>query len=282
MSESTIEPVGALELPRKRFRLDNRYIAPLFISFILLVGHLFYGILESYERTALAIGCAIVTELVLGRIFFGKWLNLASAYITGISVGILLRSPAFWPFALASVLSIMSKYVLRVKGHHLWNPSNFGICVLLFLAPETVASLSVQWGNFKWPLVIIWILGSIIIYRAKRFHISATYVASFFAFAFLRSWITGDAWQAEVAPITGPMYQLFVFFMITDPKTTVKSKKWQCIVVFLVAFVEMLLRLNQVVNAPLYALFLVGPAAMLIEIFWESRRSIAAPVGETV
>jgi Na+-translocating ferredoxin:NAD+ oxidoreductase RnfD subunit len=282
MSESTIEPVGALELPRKRFRLDNRYIAPLFISFILLVGHLFYGILESYERTALAIGCAVVTELVLGRIFFGTWLNLASAYITGISVGILLRSPAFWPFALASVLSIMSKYVLRVKGHHLWNPSNFGICVLLFLAPETVASLSVQWGNFKWPLVIIWILGSIIIYRAKRFHISATYVASFFAFAFLRSWITGDAWQAEVAPITGPMYQLFVFFMITDPKTTVKSKKWQCIVVFLVAFVEMLLRLNQVVNAPLYALFLVGPAAMLIEIFWESRRSIAAPVGETV
>jgi enediyne biosynthesis protein E5 len=274
MSESTIEPVGALELPRKRFRLDNRYIAPLFISFILLVGHLFYGILESYERTALAIGCAVVTELVLGRIFFGKWLNLASAYITGISVGILLRSPAFWPFALASVLSIMSKYVLRVKGHHLWNPSNFGICVLLFLAPETVASLSVQWGNFKWPLVIIWILGSIIIYRAKRFHISATYVASFFAFAFLRSWITGDAWQAEVAPITGPMYQLFVFFMITDPKTTVKSKKWQCIVVFLVAFVEMLLRLNQVVNAPLYALFLVGPAAMLIEILWESRRSI--------
>ena len=31
-------------------------------------------------------------------------------------------------------------------------------------------------------------------------------------------------WQAEVAPITGPMYQLFVFFMITDPKTTVRSK----------------------------------------------------------
>jgi Na+-translocating ferredoxin:NAD+ oxidoreductase RnfD subunit len=63
------------------------------------------------------------------------------------------------------------------------------------------------------------------------------------------------------------MYQLFVFFMVTDPKTTVKSKKWQCIVVFFVAFVEMLLRLNQVVHAPLYALFLVGPTAMLIEIW---------------
>jgi Na+-translocating ferredoxin:NAD+ oxidoreductase RnfD subunit len=71
------------------------------------------------------------------------------------------------------------------------------------------------------------------------------------------------------------MYQLFVFFMVTDPKTTVKSKKWQCIVVFLVALVEMLLRLNHVVHAPLYALFLVGPTAMLIEIWLESRRPVA-------
>ena len=259
---------------RPKFSLDNRYIAPLFITFILAVGQFGYGILESYQKTAVAIVVAIVAELVLGRIFFGKWLNLASAYISGISCGILIRSPALWPFALASLLSIMSKYVLRVKGRHLWNPSNFGICALLFLAPETVAALSVQWGNFKWPLIVIWVLGSIIIWRAKRINISATYVASFFLFAFVRSYITGDSWWAEVAPITGPMYQLFVFFMITDPKTTVKSKKWQCVVVFLVAFVEMLLRLNHVVHAPLYALFLVGPAAMLIEIWLESRRHV--------
>ncbi|HEU4431977.1 MAG TPA: hypothetical protein VFR51_01185 [Pyrinomonadaceae bacterium] len=277
MSQSASPSMDAqiLDDPRRRkLSLDNRYIAPLFITFILVVGHLAYGILESYEKTGIAIISAIVAELVLGRIFFGKWLNLASAYISGISVGILVRSPALWPFALASVLSIMSKYVLRVKGRHLWNPSNFGICALLFLAPETVAALSVQWGNFKWPLIVIWTLGSIIIWRAKRIHISATYVASFFAFAFLRSYITGDSWWAEVAPITGPMYQLFVFFMVTDPKTTVKSKKWQCIVVFFVAFVEMLLRLNHVVHAPLYALFLVGPTAMLIEIWLESRRPV--------
>lgn len=277
MSQSTSEPAitPAVEVAkRNRFHLDNRYVAPLFITCILLVGHLAYGILESYERTALAIIAALVTELLLGRIFYGKWLNLASAYITGISVGILVRSPAFWPYALCSVISIMSKYVLRVKGRHLWNPSNFGICVLLFLAPETVASLSIQWGNYIWPLLVIWVLGSIIIWRARRFHISATYVVSFFILAFVRSWITGHPWESEIAPITGPMYQLFVFFMITDPKTTVKSKKWQCVVVFCVALAEMLLRLNQVVYAPLYALFLVGPTAMLIEIWLESRRKV--------
>jgi Na+-translocating ferredoxin:NAD+ oxidoreductase RnfD subunit len=274
-SEIRVHPrSSAAEIPaRRRIRLDNRYLAPLFITTILVVGHFAYGILESYERTALAIAAALVAELVLGRIFFGKWINLSSAYITGLSVGILIRSPAFWPYGLCSVLSIMSKYVLRVKGRHLWNPSNFGICVLLFLAPETVAALTIQWGNFLWPLIVIWILGSVIIWRAKRIHISVTYVLSFLAFAFLRSWITGDPWRSEISPITGPMYQLFVFFMITDPKTTVRSKKWQCVVVFLVAFVEMLLRLNHVVYAPLYALFLVGPVAMLIEMFHAKAQS---------
>ncbi|MDQ3665696.1 MAG: hypothetical protein M3410_03685 [Acidobacteriota bacterium] len=279
MSQSTSPPAvtPALEVTRhKKIRFDSRYVPPLFITCILLVGHLSYGILESYEKTALAIVSAIIAELVLGRIFFGKWLNLASAYITGISVGILIRSPAIWPYALCSVISIMSKYVLRVRGRHLWNPSNFGICVLLFLAPETVASLSIQWGNFIWPMLVIWLLGSIIIWRAKRFHISATYVVSFFALAFLRSWITGHPWQSEIAPITGPMYQLFVFFMVTDPKTTVRSKTGQCVVVVFVALVEMLLRLNQVIYAPLYALFIVGPTAMLIEMWLESRRTAAA------
>jgi Na+-translocating ferredoxin:NAD+ oxidoreductase RnfD subunit len=276
MSQVTGETVApAIDIPgRKRFKFDNRYIAPLFITCILLIGHLSYGFLESYTKTALAIGSAIVAEIILGRIFFRKWLNLASAYITGISVGILVRSPAYWPFLLGSVISIMSKYVLRVKGRHIWNPSNFGIAVLLFLAPETMAVLSIQWGNNLLPIAVIWILGSIIIYRARRFHISATYVLSFLLFAFLRSTITGHPWQAEVAPITGPMYQLFVFFMVTDPKTTVHSRFWQCVVVFIVAFVEFLLRLNEVVYAPIYALFIVGPAANLIEIWLDSRKKV--------
>jgi Na+-translocating ferredoxin:NAD+ oxidoreductase RnfD subunit len=276
-NESAIStPIEVAKPPR--FRVDNRYLAPLFITVILLVGHISFGILESYSKTLLAIGAAIVTELVLGRIFFGKWLNIASAYISGISVGILVRSPAYWPYVLCSVISIMSKYVLRVKGRHLWNPSNFGIAVLLLLAPETMAVLSIQWGNNFLPLVVIWTLGAIIVWRARRFHISATYVASFFLFALLRSWITGDPWLAEVAPITGPMYQLFVFFMITDPKTTVRSRVGQYVVIFLVALAEFILRLGQVVYAPIFALFIVGPAANLIEIWLDSRRTAAVPV----
>jgi Na+-translocating ferredoxin:NAD+ oxidoreductase RnfD subunit len=267
-----------MEAPQwKRFvRLENRYIAPMFITLILLVGHLSFGILESYQKTLLAIVASIGAELILSRLFFGKWSNIASAYITGISVGILIRSPAFWPYAVCSIVSITSKYVLRVNGRHIWNPSNFGISVMLFLAPETVASLSIQWGNYLLPMVAIWALGSVIIYRLKRFHISGLYVASFLVFALLRSWLTGSPWQSEIAPITGPMYQLFIFFMITDPRTTVRSKAGQCITVICVALLETILRLNQVVYAPFYALFIVGPSAMLIELWLDSRRTSAA------
>jgi Na+-transporting NADH:ubiquinone oxidoreductase subunit NqrB len=258
------------------FSLENRYLAPMFITCILAAAQLSFGVLESYSRTVLAILAALGTELVLGRFFWGRWPNLASGYVSGISVGILVRSPAMWPYALCSMLSITSKYVLRLKGRHLWNPSNFGICVLLVLAPEAVASLGIQWGNYLPPMLIVWILGSLIIWQAKRFHICATYVISFLLFAYVRSWITGHPFLAEVAPITGPMYQLFIFFMITDPKTTVQTKWGQYVVAFLVALVEMVLRLNESVYAPFYALFLVGPTANLIEIWWHTQRSARA------
>lgn len=256
--------------------LDNRFVPPLFITLILLVGNVSFGILESYQKTLLAIGTSMVAELVLGRIFIHKWPHLASAYITGISVGILLRSPFFWPYALCSLLAITSKYVLRVKGRHIWNPSNFGISVLVFLAAESVATLSIQWGNNLWAMLVIWILGSAIIWRLRRFHICAVYIASFVGLALLRTWITGNPLLSEISPITGPEYQLFIFFMITDPKTTVRSKSGQCLVAFAVAAVEMLLRLDQSLYAPFYALFIVGPAAMLIEMWINSRRSTIA------
>jgi enediyne biosynthesis protein E5 len=252
--------------------LNNRYVPPVFITLILLAGQLSYGILESYERTLLAIGTAIITELILGRIFLGKWLNVASAYITGISVGILLRSPAFWPYAIA----IMSKYVLRFRGRHLFNPSNFGISVVLFLLPASVAMLSIQWGNNLWSLITIWILGSIIIWRVNRFNITATYVASFLILAVIRAHIIHEPVLSEISPLTGPEYQLFIFFMITDPKTTVRSKKGQCVVAFLIALLEMVFRLDQSVYAELYALFWIGPIALLIEMWLDSRRAKSA------
>ena len=270
-SESRIPAIGRF------FSAENRYLPPLLITLILVVGQAKFGLLESFSRTALAIATSMILDLVLARLVIRRWPNLASAYITGISVGILVRSPAFWPYALCSALAITSKYVIRWRGRHLFNPSNFAISAMLLLIPEYVAALSIQWGNDIWPLVIVWVLGAFIVWRVRRFHITLTYVVSFVAFSALRSVIVGDSFLAEVAPITGPMYQLFIFFMITDPRTTVKSMRGQCLVAFLVAAAEMVLRLADNINAPFYALSIVGPIAMAIEIWRTSKRRPDAP-----
>lgn len=255
----------------KGFRYNKRYTPPLLITLILLGAHLSFGILESYGQLLTAIAASFLAEALLHQLVVGGWRGMSSAYISGISVGILVRSPFLWPYALCAAISIASKYVLRVKDQHLWNPSNFGIVAILVLAPGSVAALSIQWGNNIWAMAVIWIIGSISIWRLRRFHICATYVVSFLFFALIRSWLTGDPLLAELAPITGPMYQLFVFFMITDPKTTVKSKRGQYIVAFLIAFVELFFRLGEAVYAPFYALFVVGPLALLVEMWLNNR-----------
>ena len=273
-TDSAMLPTAGTMAPPRRvsFALANRLLPPILITCILIGAHLSFGVLESYTRTGVAIVTAIAAELLMARLTYGIWPHPASAYITGISVGILVRSPFLWPYFLASLISIASKYVLRIDGRHLWNPSNLGVSAVLFLAPATVSLLSIQWGNNIWPMVVIWTLGSVIVWRAGRFHISATYVASFLFFSFVRSAITGNAWLTQVAPITGPMYQLFIFFMVTDPKTTVRSRPAQMAVVFVVALVEAVLRLQEVIYAPFYALFLVGPAALFIETMMERRK----------
>lgn len=249
-----------------------QYVPPAFITLILLVGQLSFGILDSYINVVVSICAAVITEMILSKVLLGKWKSFASAYISGISVGILIRSTMIWPYIITAVLSIMSKYVLRYKGKHLWNPSNFGVSWMLFMAPLDVAGLSIQWGSNFLSMAVICALGLIIVYRAKRLHVTLTYVISFVILAYVRSMIVGDTFLAEVSPLTGPMYQLFIFFMMTDPPTSVSTRKGRIIVAILIALVEFVLRLNSFIYAPFYALFLVGPVAKYIDLKRNSKK----------
>ena len=264
-------------LGRARLTIDKRLLAPILVSVVLVVGQLTFGFLESWTRTATAIGTSILVDLLLGRIFSGRWPNIASAYVTGISIGMLVRSPELWPYALCAAISITSKYLIRMDGRHLWNPSNLGMVAMLVLASDSVAGLSVQWGNNLLPMIVVWCFGTAIISTLGRFHITASYVAAFLFFSVVRALTTGHPWLAEVAPITGPMYQLYIFFMITDPKSTVHPKWAQSAVAVLVAAAEAIFRLFQFVHAPYYALFVVGPAANLIEIVLARRARAHGP-----
>ena len=106
--------------------------------------------------------------------------------------------------------------------------------------------------------------------------------------AVLRNLIVGGPLLAELAPITGPMYQLFVFFMVTDPRTTVGTKRGRMIVVAIVAVLEAVFRLGgdfQIgllrpfyVSPPILALSIVGPIAMFLDLRRQPAvRPTAAP-----
>ena len=57
----------------QNLRFDKRYLAPVLVTIVLIVGQVTFGFLESWSRTALAIGTSIAVELVLGRLFGGRW-----------------------------------------------------------------------------------------------------------------------------------------------------------------------------------------------------------------
>lgn len=264
--------------------LDPRYLVALLITLVLVVAQFRYHMVGGYDRLVLALGVCMAAEALLSAFERGKIVNMLSAYISGISLTLLIKPQggALWPFAIGGVLAISSKYVLRHRDNHLWNPTNFAIIALLLAAPDSVSVLSHQFGNDVTTNLVIWAFGLFIAARVGVLHITLTYVASFLAFNGIRAAALGQPVLAEIAPITGPMYQLFIFFMITDPRTVVRGRGWQIVVAVTIAFVETMIRFTLDEGWPLptafyaapafFALGLVGPLAKWIDLRHSARR----------
>ncbi|MFL5637178.1 MAG: hypothetical protein ACJ79F_10735 [Gemmatimonadaceae bacterium] len=259
-------------------KVDPRYLISFLITLVLVAAQLRYNMLGSYDRLVVALGVCLATEAALSWFDRGKVVNLLSAYISGISLTLLLKpqGSALWPFVLGGFLAISSKYVVRYRENHLWNPTNFAVSALLLLAPSRVSVLSHQFGNDLTTNLVIWIFGLIIAARVGVVHITLTYIASFLILNAARATALGQPLLPELAPITGPMYQLFIFFMITDPRTIVRGRSRQIAVAILIAVMETLIRFASDKGWPLptafnaapafLALALVGPIAKWIDL----------------
>ena len=247
-------------------KVDPRYLIAFLITLVLVAGQLRYHLLGGYDRLVVALGVCMATEALYSWFDRGKVVNLLSAYISGISLTLLVKPQggALWPFVLGGVIAISSKYVLRYRGNHLWNPTNFAVSALLLLAADRVSVLSHQFGNDITTNMVIWIFGLIIAARVGVLHITLTYVASFLILNSVRAAALGMPILPEIAPITGPMYQLFVFFMITDPRTVVKGRRPQIVVVILIAIMETLIRFASDKGLPLPTAFNVAPAFLAL------------------
>ena len=271
-------------------RLDPPWLISILITLILVIGEWRFQIIGGYERLALALGLAMALECLLGYVMRGHIPRVQSAYVSGISATLLTKpaSGVLWPVAFVAMLAIASKYALTYRGRHLWNPTNFGVCAMLLIAPQSMSILGADFGNDLSTNLVIWAVGMVIAYRAKILHVTLTYLIAFVAFALLRSSITGVSPLIEIAPITGPMYQLFLFFMVTDPRTTVSTRRGRILVAILIAAAECAIRLGNdrgisaveiFQSAPsMYALTIVGPAAMFFDLWRTGRQNDGDPV----
>lgn len=261
-------PNPVTRLWQRTSRIDPRYLIAGLITLVLLVAQLRYHMFGGYTRLVVALGVCMATEAVLSWFDRGRVVNLQSAYISGLSLTLLTKPQgnALWPFAIGGFLAISSKYVLRYHEQHLWNPTNFAISALLLVAPSKVAVLSHQFGNDVATNLVIWVFGLLIAKRVGVLHITLTYVASFLALNGLRALALGQPLFPELAPITGPMYQLFVFFMITDPRTVVKGRRRQMAVAVVIALTETIFRLLSDRGVPMPIAFSADPALLSLAI----------------
>ena len=247
-------------------KIDPRYLIAFLITLVLVAAQLRYHMFGGYDRLVVALGVCLATEAVLSWFDRGKVVNLLSAYISGISLTLLVKPQggALWPFAIGAVLAISSKYVLRYRDNHLWNPTNFAVSALLLAAPDRISVLSHQFGNDVTTNLVIWTFGLIIAARVGVLHITLTYVLSFLVLNSVRALSLGQPVLPEIAPITGPMYQLFIFFMITDPRTIVRGRQKQIVIAVLIAVMETVIRFASDRGWPLPTAFNAAPAFLAL------------------
>ena len=170
----------------------------------------------------------------------------ASALLTGNGVAFILRVPGtehgdwwsmngWWIFAATSAVALLSKYLITFRGRHIFNPSNFGLvpCFLL-LGPERADPLEFWWGPLSPALVLALVLivagGFAILGRLHLTHIAVGFWLAFAAGIGVLA-VSGHQMTAawHVGPIEGmefwwtlvssPEILVFLFFMITDPRT---------------------------------------------------------------
>ena len=95
---------------------------------------------------AAVLGSAVGVQWILAR-GVGIAPEWRSAAISGLSLCLLFRTNSLWLAALAAVVAVGSKFVLRVDGKHVFNPTAFALVLMLLLGDGRVWVSPGQWGN---------------------------------------------------------------------------------------------------------------------------------------
>ena len=225
------------------------HLAAVIIS-LQVIGQIGFHFELSIAQILLAIGTCAVLEVGIAMRQQHVILWPASATLTGNGVAFVLRVPGtvhgdwwslrgWWIYVGTAAVSLLSKHVIRWRGEHIFNPSNIGLVLCFLLLGRTrAAPLDFWWGPMSaWLAVALAIIvagGFLILRRLKLLRVALGFWASFavaigvLALAghtMVARWHLGpiSGFQLWWVLITSPEVLVFLFFMITDPKTAPRS-----------------------------------------------------------
>lgn len=189
-----------------------------------------------------------------------------SALITSLSLTLLLRTDVVTLAMLAAGIAIGSKFLLRVRGKHVFNPANFALVSLILTSDNAWVSTG-QWGSAAIGAFALACLGFLVLTRARRAETTLAFLVAFAALLVGRAIWLGD-------PLTIPAHQLqngalliFAFFMISDPKTSPNTPVGRIAFGALVAAIAYTIQfVFYEPNGPILALIMSAPLVPLIDV----------------
>src|SRR5437762_6772996 len=188
-------------------------------------------------RAMLVLAAVLATQWVCDRSSGGGPFRLTarSALISGLSLCLLLRTNRADLAALAAIVTIASKFLIRVHGKHVFNPTNGGIVAMLLLTNQVWVSPG-QWGAAAFFAFLMACAGSLVVNRAARSDVTCAFIVCYAALVFGRSLYFGEPLAIPLHRLESGALLLFTFFMISDPKTTPDSRAGRVLFAALVAF----------------------------------------------
>jgi enediyne biosynthesis protein E5 len=192
----------------------------------------------TFDRVVLLLATVLATQWICDRLAggpapFGS--SARSALISGLSLCLLLRTNRAELAVLAAIVTIGSKFLIRVNGKHVFNPTNGGIVAMLLLTNQVWVSPG-QWGAAAFFAFLMACAGSLVVNRAARSDVTYAFIVCYCALLFGRSFYLGEPMAIPLHRLESGALLLFTFFMISDPKTTPDSRTGRVLFAALVAF----------------------------------------------
>ena len=199
-------------------------------------------------------------------------LNWRSPLITGLGLSLLLRVDHWGYMVLAAVVAIGSKFLLKIRDKHIFNPANLGIVAALTLTPGTWISPG-QWGEEGWYALLFCSAAGLVLQRIGRWDTSVTFLGSYTVLETARSLWLGWTWDVTAHRLMSGSLLIFVFFMVTDPRSIPDRALARILWALGIAILTFMLR-NQLflATAPFWALFWLAPLSPVLDYLWPNDR----------